>query len=35
MTDKVNIDKIVEKLIEAKQPRREFVQLMEEFKNRI
>lgn len=33
MTDKVNIDKIVEKLIEAKQPRREFVQLMEEFKN--
>ena len=32
MTDKVNIDKIVEKLIEAKQPRREFVQLMEEFK---
>ena len=33
MTDKVNIDKIVEKLIEAKQPRRKFVQLMEEFKN--
>jgi len=29
-----NIDKIVEKLIEAKQPRREFVQLMEEFKDR-
>ena len=29
----VNIDKIVEKLIEAKQPRREFVQLMEEFKD--
>ena len=28
-----NIDKIVEKLIEAKQPRREFVQLMEEFQN--
>ena len=29
----VNIDKIIEKLIEAKQPRREFVQLMEEFKD--
>ncbi|MFQ8626736.1 MAG: hypothetical protein ACLSA2_09940 [Candidatus Gastranaerophilaceae bacterium] len=29
----INIDKIVESLIEAKQPRREFVQLMEEFKN--
>ena len=29
----INIDKIVEKLIEAKQPRREFVQLMEEFKD--
>lgn len=29
----MNIDKIVEKLIEAKQPRREFVQLMEEFQN--
>lgn len=29
----INIDKIVEKLIDAKQPRREFVQLMEEFKN--
>jgi len=28
-----NIDKIVEKLIEAKQPRREFVQLMEEFQD--
>ncbi len=28
-----NIDKIIEKLIEAKQPRREFVQLMEEFQN--
>lgn len=33
MADKINIDKIVEKLIEANQPRREFVQLMEEFKN--
>lgn len=33
MTNEINIDKIVEKLIEAKQPRREFVQLMEEFKN--
>lgn len=29
----VNIDKVVEKLIEAKQPRRDFVQLMEEFQN--
>lgn len=29
----VDIDKVIEKLIEAKQPRREFVQLMEEFKN--
>ena len=29
----MNIDKIVEKLIEAKQPRREFVQLMEEFQD--
>ncbi len=29
----MNIDKVVEKLIEAKQPRREFVQLMEEFKD--
>lgn len=29
----VNIDKIIEKLIEAKQPRREFVQLMEEFQD--
>ena len=29
----IDIDKIVEKLIEANQPRREFVQLMEEFKN--
>ncbi len=29
----VDIDKIVELLIEAKQPRREFVQLMEEFKD--
>lgn len=28
-----NIDKIVETLIEAKQPRREFVQLMEEFQD--
>ncbi len=28
-----NIDKIVKTLIEAKQPRREFVQLMEEFQN--
>lgn len=28
-----DIDKIIEKLIEAKQPRREFVQLMEEFKD--
>lgn len=28
-----NIDKIIEKLIEAKQPRREFVQLMEEFQD--
>lgn len=33
MAEKINIDKIVEKLIEANQPRREFVQLMEEFKN--
>ncbi len=30
---KINIDKIIELLIEAKQPRREFVQLMEEFKD--
>ena len=30
---KIDIDKIVELLIDAKQPRREFVQLMEEFKN--
>lgn len=29
----INIDKIVELLIDAKQPRREFVQLMEEFKD--
>ncbi len=29
----VDIDKVIKKLIEAKQPRREFVQLMEEFKN--
>ena len=29
----IDIDKIVKTLIEAKQPRREFVQLMEEFKN--
>lgn len=29
----VNIDKIIEKLIEAKQPRREFVQLMEGFQD--
>lgn len=28
-----DIDKIIERLIEAKQPRREFVQLMEEFKD--
>ena len=28
----VDIDKVIKKLIEAKQPRREFVQLMEEFK---
>ena len=28
----MDIDKISEKLTEAKQPRREFVQLMEEFK---
>lgn len=28
-----NIDKIIETLINAKQPRREFVQLMEEFQN--
>ena len=28
-----NIDKIIEALIAAKQPRREFVQLMEEFQN--
>ena len=27
------IDEIVQKLKDAKQPRREFVQLMEEFKN--
>ena len=33
MAEKINIDKIVEKLIEANQPRREFDQLMEEFKN--
>lgn len=33
MPDKVNIDKIVENLIKANQPRREFVRLMEEFKN--
>lgn len=29
----MDIDKIIQKLIEAKQPRREFVQLMEEFQN--
>lgn len=29
----INIDKVIEILIDAKQPRREFVQLMEEFKN--
>ncbi len=29
----MNIDRIVEALIKAKQPRREFVQLMEEFKD--
>lgn len=29
----VDIDKVIKKLIGAKQPRREFVQLMEEFKN--
>lgn len=29
----VDIDEVIKKLIEAKQPRREFVQLMEEFKN--
>lgn len=29
----VDIDSVIEKLIEAKQPRRKFVQLMEEFKN--
>lgn len=29
----IDIDKVIKKLIEAKQPRREFVQLMEEFKN--
>ena len=29
----IDIDKIVKTLIDAKQPRREFVQLMEEFKN--
>ena len=29
----INIDKIVEALVKAKQPRREFVQLMEEFKD--
>lgn len=28
-----NIDKIIKKLIDAKQPRREFVQLMEEFQD--
>ena len=35
MTQKteVKINKIIELLIESKQPRREFVQLMEEFKN--
>ena len=33
-TTDVNIDKIIENLINAKQPRREFVQLMEEFKKR-
>lgn len=33
MNKNINIDKIVELLKEAKQPRREFVQLMEEFKN--
>ena len=30
---KIDIDKIVKLLIDAKQPRREFVQLMEEFKD--
>lgn len=29
----INIDKIIENLIEAKQPRREFVQLMKEFQD--
>ena len=33
MVDKINIDKIIKGLIKANQPRREFVQLMEEFKN--
>ncbi len=33
MNLKADIDKIVQTLIEAKQPRREFVQLMEEFKD--
>ena len=33
MADKINIDKIIKGLIKANQPRREFVQLMEEFKN--
>lgn len=33
MKQEVNIDKIIQALIEAKQPRREFVQLMEEFKD--
>ncbi len=32
-TTDVNIDKIIENLINAKQPRREFVQLMEEFRD--
>ena len=33
MNSKTNIDKIVQTLIDAKQTRREFVQLMEEFKD--
>ena len=33
MADKINIDKIIKGLIKANQPRREFVQLMEEYKN--
>lgn len=33
METNVNIDKIIQTLIDAKQPRREFVQLIEEFKD--